>query len=215
MLYFPWLNNPEQFKSQHYSNHSSSLPLTDLCIPVTTRGLLIHTLPRRLSQGVSPTKSHSTSNPPCLVWYCCLTPLLFVWRHFITDLAPMGQRTQRSVSTARARRVKVSLVQPANKLRACLQHHSNQFIRTCHYASGLGSSITDGCCEEACSASDKGDTPHHSVYVKSRADQSQLSPTAQPLPSSCPDTRSDSRKTTVVICPALRGEKRLHMDALV
>lgn len=58
-------------------------------------------------------------------------------------------------------------------------------------------------------------TRHITLYVKSSAGQSQLSPTPQPLPSSCPDTRSDSRKTTVVTCPALRGEKRLHMDALV
>lgn len=101
----------------------------------------------------------------------------------------------------------MSLVQPANKLRACLQYHGNGFIRMCHYASGSGSSVTDGCCEEACSASDKGDTPHHSAYVKSSTDQSQLSPTPQPLLSSCPDTRSDSRMTEQSLSVQHYGER--------
>lgn len=79
MLYFPWLDNPKRFEIQNYSNHSSSLPLLMyLCIPITIRGLLIHTLPYRLSQSISPTKSYGASSPPCFVWHCCLTPILFV-----------------------------------------------------------------------------------------------------------------------------------------
>lgn len=91
---------------------------------------------------------------------------MFPLRHFIKDFAPVGQHTWRSAPIAPARVAQMSLLQFANKITACLQQRSNQFIKIFHYASSAGSRVISGCFEEACSASDKEDVLDRSACVE-------------------------------------------------